>query len=275
MKRILLSTILVLAFAASSYAVPTRTLEYAPDLAREYAPAQDQCSIIYYNICSGWVFYWTGYCYANFVDVPLVEIGVCFDLDLCPSDCRHLNNSWFSCSRFNGYGFVDISVFCAVDCCPVGDPLGTVTLNPTPEAGSWYNIPWGGLELCDCDQIIMMASFACVENNNWAPRTDINGLDFPYGNIGVGCETEWRCSGHSFVYTNAVSYCDVYGAGGPMWVSGPYYGCTNFPPIPPGCHDYVYTNGFYTEWLQDIYIDCLGATATETNSWSEIKSLYR
>jgi len=91
----------------------------------------------------------------------------------------------------------------------------------------------------------------------------------------AGCQLAWDCVAHSFNYSSAVSYCDVYGMPGPMWISGPY-GCTNVPVVPPGCHDYyAYGAGMFTEWLIDAYIACLGPTATENSSWSEIKSLYR
>jgi len=52
-------------------------------------------------------------------------------------------------------------------------------------------------------------------------------------------------------------------------------GCTNIPDIPPGCHSFYSDTGYFSEWLIDCYVSCLGATETEEGSWSQIKAMYR
>jgi hypothetical protein len=273
MKKILLSTVLVLAFAATSYAIPVRTAEMGQVPARDYSPAQDVCYIGYYNFCSGWVFYWSGYCYCLWGDTGLEpKYGTCFDLADCPDDCRHLLDFWWGCKRFTTYGDVTLEVFCGQDCCPVGAPLAVFPHYNPDVSTAWQYFFVGDVPVCECDaggQIIVMVTDHGMGVHTSA-YSDINSA-----NIDAACELEWRCSGHSFVYQNCVDYCATYGAPGPMWVSGATYGCTNYPAIPPGCHNYLYPTGFFTEFLIDVYISCLGATATDDNSWSEIKALYK
>ena len=277
MKKILLSTLLVLAFAATSYAVPVRTAEMGQVPAREYSPAQDVCYIGYYNMCSGWVFYWSGYCYCLWCDTGLVpKYGTCFDLADCPEDCRHITDFWWGCKRFTTYGLVDVELLCAdMHCCPCGPPLWGFYGYVPDFSTAWQHFIIGEMPLCECELapcdgkfIVRITDWGCGIHTS--PYSDINSA-----NIDAACELDWRCSGHSYVYSNCVDYCAVYGMPGPMWVSGPGYGCTNYPLIPPGCHNYSYPTGFFTEWLIDVYISCLGPTATDASSWSEIKALYK
>jgi hypothetical protein len=286
MKKILLSTVLILAFAATSYAIPVRTAEMGTVPERNVSPAQNVCYLGYYNFCAGWVYYWSGYCYGLWDTAPLPPMyGTCFDLADCPDDCRHLYDFWWGCKRYTGYGKADVEVYCAdQSCCPVGAPIWGMYGYSVDPTTPWQHFIVGDLELCICEQelnpeadgkfIIMITDQADgaggVFGSHFVPYSDIN-----YWNIQAGCETAWRCTGHSFVYRNVVDYCAVYGMPGAMWASGPTYGCTNYPPVPPGCHNYYYPTGFFTEFLIDAYVDCLGATATKKKSWSEIKTLYR
>ncbi|MCK4514250.1 MAG: hypothetical protein KAU31_03275 [Spirochaetaceae bacterium] len=275
MKKILLSTILILALAATGYAIPVKTAETGAVPQRTHSTAQDLCYLSYYNFCSGWVFYWSGYCYGMFAEAPYPpQFGTVFDLADCPEDCRNLDMTWWGCKRYNSYGNVDVEIYCATDAgCPVGEPLAGI-YGYNPDIGApWQLFEWDGLELCQCDLgfgkfLVLITDYSF--GASISPYSDINSY-----NIEAGCEEMWRCTGHSYVYSNAVNYCDVYGMPGPMWVSGYGYGCTNFPAVPPGCHDYLYPTGYFTEFLIDAYISCLGATATKERSWGEIKKLYK
>jgi hypothetical protein len=274
MKKILISTILVLAMAASAYATSVKTAEHGSVPQRTHSPAQDICYIGYYNICSGWVFYWSGYCYGMFAEAPLpVQYGVCFDISACPETCRNLTDLYWACKRFTVYGVVDIEIFCgSPTCCPVGDPLAGIYQWPVPFAGAWKHFVFDNLALCP----------ACNFSNKVVVRITDPGLGVhvsPYSdhvplNHQAGCQ-DWRCTGHSYIFRNVVSYCDVYGMPAPMWVSYANTSCSDYPTVPPGCHNYTYNTGFYTEFLMDMYIACLGATATEKSSWSDIKKLYK
>ena len=176
-------------------------------------------------------------------------------------------------------------MFCASQCgCPIGAPLAGVYGYNVPTASSWQHFVFPELPLCPVcmpegggsgKYVVIVSDRGTLENpmdfgNHFSPYSDIESL-----NIDAGCELDWDCVGPSFVFHSAVSYCDQYGMPGPMWVSGPY-GCTNIPTVPPGCHDYLgYGAGMFTELLLDSYIACLGPTATENGSWSDIKSMYR
>jgi hypothetical protein len=279
MKRILVSTILVLAFATTSYAVPHNVAEYGQLPEKNYSPASELCWLYYYNFCSGWVYYWTGYCYGSWApdaqNTP--KIGTCFDLAGCPDNCRHLDAVVWGAKRFTPYGFADCEIFCADEhCCPVGAPIMGIYGQSVDIATPWQVFLFGNEPLCVCDPygkfIVMITMIG--GGSQISGYSDINAYNMD-PNLGGSCETEWRCSGHSYCYLSLVDYCATYGMPGPMWVSGPGYGCTNFPAIPPGCHNYFYSTGFFTEWLIDAYINCLGPTATEESTWSEIKALYK
>jgi hypothetical protein len=276
--RILVSVALVLLSAASGYSVPTVGLEHGAVPQRDYRSTEDQCHLRYYNMCSGWVFSWNAYCYGHFEDAPFPPMyGTCFDLSECPGDCRHLEDVWWACRYLHYWGCADIEVYCAdEDCCPVGSPLAGI-YEYFPDIPAWQHLNFGGLPLCSCEEsgsgkfIIMITQDI---QGPWGiafkPYSDVNSF-----NINAGCESECRCAGHSYVYRNLVSYCEAYGAPGALWATGPNYGCTNYPLVPPGCHNSYCDTGFFTEWLIDCYISCLGATATEEESWSKVKTLYR
>jgi hypothetical protein len=286
-RAIMLSLCLVLAFAAASTAVPLRTLELAPAPERTFSPREDGCTLAYYNYCSGWVWHWYEYCSTwlwvrEEYDPEGPQYGTCFDLADCPGTCRHLEEVWWAFEHFEGYGSVDVEIYCADDhCCPVGPPLAgyyEYDLGPGPW---WVLLPFDALPLCDCEGqgaskfiVLITHNFTYSgAGNYWCPvfpASDVNSY-----NIDAGCETEWRCSSHSFVYRNAVDYCQVYGEPAPLWVSGADYGCTNYPVIPPGCHNQYYDTGYYSEWLIDCCITCQGPTRTQEHSWSQIRSLFR
>jgi hypothetical protein len=277
MKKILLSMILVLAVAATGYAIPVKTAEHGSVPQRSHSTATDMCHLYYYNLCSGWVFYWSGYCYGMFAEAPYPpQFGVVFDLADCPDDCRTLMDSWWACKRYNSYGMVDVEIYCAdYKGCPIGQPLAGIYGYVPDVATAWQYLPWDGLVLCPCD-LAYSKFLVLITDYSFSASTAMYSDHVPL-NVEAGC-ADWRCTGHSFVYSNNVNYCDTYGVPGAMWVSGDYYGACgpNYTPdVPPECHNYYYPTGCWTEFLVDVYIACLGATPTKERSWGEIKNLYR
>ncbi len=276
-KSVLISCLLLLALCTSAYAIPMKTAEHGTVPMRDRAAAQDGCLLSYYNFCSGWVFYWTAYCYGNFTDLTLPpRYGTVFDLSDCPGNCRHLTDIWWACKRFANRGYVDVEVYCANENrCPIGPPiLGWYGYTP-PMTNPWQHFVVDPVPLCVCEEsgsgkfAVIVTDFGFGTIN--APYSDIESM-----NIDVGCQADWNCVGHSYCFRCLVNYCDVYGMPGPMWVSGADYGCTNVPTVPPGCHDYQgYGTGMFTEFLIDVYIACQGPTAAENDSWTDIKGLYR
>ncbi len=279
MKRMALVVGVLCVFVGNAYALPKATLEYGTVPLMESRLEEDQCRLGYYNICSGWILHQYGYCVGSFDDAPLPAMyGTCFDLSDCASNCRHLDDVWWACKHFIIWGTVDVQVFPASnDACPIGPPLAALYGVAVQHWDPWQHFDFGGFPLCTSEEtgsgkfIIMITEYP--HHPQWgrafATQADINSY-----NIDAGCESDWRCQGHSYVYRNFVSYCDVYGAPGPTWGGGADYGCMNAPPIPPGCHDY-WPTGFYTEWLIHCYLSCQGPTQTERKTWSAVKSLYR
>ncbi len=272
MRGITLASFIFALVPTLAVATPIRTAQYGVVPAREYSERQDQCHLMYYNYCSGWVHPWEVYCNSGFQH-PSTRYGTCFDLSDCPDQCRNLEDVWWACETNFRYSYVDVEIYCADESsCPLGTPLAGIYNCLLTYFYPWQHFEFGGLPLCECEdaggRFIVMISYTGIYVIR--PYSDLN-----WRNVEAGCESEWRCSGHSFVYRNAVSYCDVYGAPGPLWGSGAGWGCTNYPTVPPGCHNYYHDTGHYCEWLIDCYISCQGPTATEDVSWSEIKALYR
>jgi hypothetical protein len=275
MRRIVLIAILAAFVGAESWAIPLEhfQLERIPD--RPSAPRQDQCFLSYYNVCSGWMYYWVSYCQGVFHWAPAPpRYGTVFDLSDCPSGCRQLGEVWWAWHYYHLRSSVDIEIYCADELgCPLGSPIAGVY--QYQHSGTWQHVDFGGLPLCVCedegaDSFVVMVTLHCGPSCTVLPLSDAHPL-----NMQEGCETEWRCAGHSYCYRNVVSYCDVYGEPAPLWVSGVGFGCTEYPPVPPGCHNYFYNTGCSAEWLIDCYVSCEGATEAEKGSWSEIKALYR
>lgn len=279
MKKILLCAFLVLAFAVTSYAIPVRTEIKAPQ--KEMRAAEEDCWLYYYNRCTTWMWGWGGYCYFGWADAGNLGMfpsyGTCFNLNDCPWDCKNLTDVCWGAFFANEYGFNDVEIYCANDCCtPVGEPLGGVYMTPTDPSTYWHYFNFGQLELCPCVEPGYWSQFVVVITD----RAPLSGANVPLTenfnmDMAAGCMV-WECfDNHSYVFVNGYDYVANYGMPCPFWVSGPGYGCWNFPTIPPGCHDYFYDSGGPCEFLIDAYITCLGPTATESSSWSEIKSLYK
>jgi hypothetical protein len=283
MKRLFLGLVLTALLPGPVQAVSLGTAEYGTIAPHPRETRPDQCQIKYYDFCSGWVFHWNSYCFAGFnpISYPPLMYGTCFDLTDCPLECRHLEDVWWACWTFNWleYAAVDVEIYCAdTSNCPIGPPLaGFYSYHPDLGLPYWQRFDFGGLPLCSCEQgegagkfIVMITDYTAPFESQ--PYSDLNGR-----NIDDGCENEWRCGGtHSFVYRNVVTYCDVYGVPGPLWWHHcADCGCTNYPTIPPGCHNYYFDTGYYCEWLIDCYLACEGPTETKKETWSGVKSLYR
>lgn len=276
MKKTVSIAALILGLAATSYAVPMSTPQFGAIPPLDRAPAEGEHYLAYYNMCSGWVFYSAAHCDVWFWDAPLPAMfGTCFDLADCPADCRHLEEVWWAWHLTGPYSLLDVEIYCADDdCCPIGPPMaglyGVLHYGTYP----WKCFSFDGLPLCPCEEegtgkFIVMLTYDEGYEPGVFPYSDVNPK-----NIEAGCETEWRCTGHSFVYRNLVSYCEVYGAPAPLWANWFGGGCTNYPTVPPGCHEGV-TPGYYLDWVIHCYVSCQGPTAAEETSWSEIKGLYR
>jgi hypothetical protein len=280
MLRIQCLVLLVVLAAGVVSAGPLPVAEYGTVSPRQPVQRQDVCHLSYYNICSGWVLPWGGYCYGPFgQEAPLPpKYGTCFDLAGCPGQCRNLEDVWWACARYHYWGSVDVEVYCADEnACPQGAPLAGIYGYHAYYPSDWQHFRFHGLPLCGCDgaaadRFIIMITQDCT--GPWGCHV-LPYSDAPWLNVQGGCEPEWRCSGHSYVYQSWVSYCNANGAPGPLWLPDPSYGCTDPPVLPPACIPDPYEAGVFCEWLIDCYVSCQGPTATEKTSWSGVKAMYR
>ena len=272
------TSLLILAVQGPLQAVPFAHSEYGAVPIRESSPADDACRVAYYNYCGGWVWYWTGYCGLEFEYCPRdPRLGTCFDLSGCPTGCRHLTDVWWACKHLTLRGGVDVEIYCAsFERCPIGPPLAGI-YGFAPSGNVWQHMHFDNLELCPCEEagsgkfIVMLTLIrGLVYGAGFTCYSDMNDV-----NIAAGCESEWRCTGHSFFYRNHADYCAAYGEPCPLWIDGPTFGCTNAPAIPAVCYGRDYETGYYSEFLIDCYISCQGPTATHEESWSNVKDLYR
>ena len=256
--------------------LPSVTAHYGVIGPHESTGREDQCHLRYYNVCSGWTWTWMQYCYGYWPGNPdaLPSYGTCFDLADCYAECAHLTDVWWACESLSWWGNVDVEIFHAdANGCPIGTPLAGI-YGYWPRGSGWHRLSFQDLPLCGTAQgetpgfIVMITDYTAGE---WTyPYSDHNE-----GNVISGCESSWRCTGHSYVYHSQVSYCETYGEPAPLWVGWGSGGCTNIPDIPPGCHSFYSDTGYFSEWLIDCYVSCLGATETEEGSWSQIKAMYR
>ena len=275
MRTACLALALIVLAPLESSAIPKATAQHGAVPIRESQEREDTCHLRYYNVCSEWTWTWGGYCYGDFVGVPEPPMyGTCFDLADCYPECAHLTDVWWACKSLSWWGSVDVEIFHAdANRCPIGSPLAGI-YGYGPRGDGWHRLSFQELPLCGTAQgetpgfIVMITDYTA---GFWTwPYSDHNE-----GNVTSGCEDSWRCNGHSYIYRNAVSYCDIYGEPGPLWIDGTVYGCTNTPEVPPDCHTWYGPTGYYSEWLIDCYVGCLGATETEEGSWSQIKAMYR
>jgi hypothetical protein len=268
MIRLLLTATLVIAASAAAWATPWYTAEYGTVPDRNHVPPSYCCHVEYYDLCSSWVWYWTGYCGGAFADNLPVKYGVCFDLDDCGGVCNMLVDLWWATKSFSSYGRMDVEVYCTNEGgAPIGRPLtgvyGYVPDRHTP----WQHLQQNG------------PVFACM--GHWAVVfTDWTAgvATAPYSecvpmNVATGC-ADWRCTGHSFILKNVMDYAPYYGVPAPLWVSDVEGGCSLSPwdDIPPGCHE---SPGTHVEFLVDCDQLTIGLTPAEGTSWSGIKAMYR
>lgn len=102
-----------LVFASTGLALE-KTSQLAIDGDGDDWAAGTTCTVSYYNICTGWLWVWSGWS-------PLDQMGVCFDT--CGDNCELLSTRWrWWSGNPAGYGFTGTISVQSVDasCCPNG-----------------------------------------------------------------------------------------------------------------------------------------------------------
>lgn len=115
MTAFALSAVLVL--ASSSFALERTTIRATDDLGNQWN-AGSTCNVSYYNVCTGWLWVWSGW-------VPGDGIGVCIT-SCCPGQTQLTQSTMDVISAAPpGYGFTGTIQVNAADanCCPTGAPI--------------------------------------------------------------------------------------------------------------------------------------------------------
>ena len=211
---------------------------------------RDTCRIpSYYNICTGWVWCWSGFQDGD-------KMGVVFDSCLIPGISSSLLQSiHFICtSAPPGYGFTGtISTF-AVDTnnCPMGSPISSLPFLPHSSPYPFQVVPWGGSGVPDRFAIVIEMSDEYGLSNPAQLATDRPAAG-PTGPDACGTCYPLDRPNHSFLYGNTES------------------------PLCPGTpfNDGVCDAQLF--WEADVFGENIQPSATPVtrfSSWGAIKALF-
>ncbi|MFH1681475.1 MAG: hypothetical protein ABIH26_12655 [Candidatus Eisenbacteria bacterium] len=242
MKKLLLVGLLTLAMAIAAFAdIPhvTKSAMNEAIVPHGSGGATGTCSIIYYNMCSGWLWTWSGWLAGD-------EVGVVFDM---PTDCGKIPGEpctntvfwWYWRYTTPGWGYtVTYNMYDATaQYCKTGPSYGTATQDPTER---WnYNLGLGGPSLSD------LITLTATWDKGGLPRlgTDNNNKNYM---APVAC---------------------------PGFTVGPirtvYFGGLTTQYCPP---QYLADNWGPVQCLMDAEFFC-GDIGTQESSWTGVKSLFR
>ena len=244
MKKLLLVSFLALAVAAGAFADvqnhPRTALQEAV-VPHSTGGATGFCSIVYYDLCSGWLWTYSGWALGD-------EPGVAFDL---PNDCGKLPGEectntgfwWYWRYTIPTYGFtVSYDLYeLDVNFCKAGPSLGNISGYDPVERWNFHY----GLGAVTSDWAALIASY----DSGSLPRfcTDNNNANFA---------APLACPGY------AIGPIQTYYWGGPT---------TQY------CPPQYFADGYgAVDCLMDAGWDCQpSGTSTEDASWSGVKSLFR
>ncbi len=242
MKKLLLVSFLSLALAMGVIADVNKTktaLQTGAEDIKAAGAGAGTCSIIYYNLCSGWIWIYSGFAAGD-------EVGVIFDLvadcgKLPGETCCMTHGFWYWRFTSPTYGFTVSYGLFEVDAngCKTAQTGGLAFSDP---AERWNLLP--GLGCVTGDQAVICATFD-------AGTLPYMGTDNNQSNAagGPNCLGIGAGTGNSVFYGNpgATQYCP------------PQYFGDAIGPV-------------------DIMMDAgwiCGTNATEDASWGDVKSLFR
>jgi hypothetical protein len=213
---------------------------FADDEPPEWRAAATTCSLVYYNLCFGWVWTWSGW-------TPNERYGVSFDT-CCPGGTNLVQAFLYYWSPApSGYGFTGSVDVWAADAneCPTGPALHS---QPHLPAQGWNSISFGPSGAAVPDGFVLTYTVGD------APWTDPHALatDFPAS----GAAGEPAACGTCYPTTRSVRSF--------------YYG-TSTSPLCPGIPFFDGTCD--VEFLWDARVAC--AISVEADSWGKIKAVYR
>ncbi len=238
MKKLSLVSFLVLVFAAGAVADISKTAIQEAIVPHSNGGATGFCSITYYNLCSGWLWIFSGW-------VPGDMAGVVFDL---PGDCGKLPEEECSNTHFwwywrytfpaRGYSLsYDLYEVDAQMCLTTS--VGSIAYQDPVERWNYYD----GLGTVSSDNVALVAKW--------------NGGTLPY-----------MLTEHNTYNTAAPVACPGFV---PDVGRSYIWGNVNSVYCPP----YHIAHDNYVDVLMDAGFDCEEVIGTEEASWGGIKSLFR
>ncbi|RPJ43891.1 MAG: hypothetical protein EHM19_07805 [Candidatus Latescibacterota bacterium] len=243
-QAILLLAALTLLLAAAAFAdVPNRPRAALNEAIAPHATggSRNYCSIIYYNLCSGWLWTYSGFAAGD-------EVGVSFDM---PADCgmypgeivTNYSFWWYWRYTAPGWGYTITYRMYDLDAqlCKVGSPIYVIAGQDPTERWNYYP----GFGMCWEPQVAITATY----DKGGLPRfaTDNNDASYSAPN---GC---------------------------PGFVIGPihshYWGGLATQYCPP---QYFADNYGAVDCLMDALFDTyLWDSTKQPSSWTAVKSLFR
>jgi len=241
-----LSAVLLVAFLllpASAQALEKRAVPFDGDRSDAWHSG-GTCRISYYNICTGWVWCWSGFGDGG-------RIGTVFETCGDPQSSTVLLQSvHFACLEAPpGYGFTGTIAVYSVDAndCPVGAPIASQPFLPTTSP-PFQAVAWGAVFVPSQFAIVVTMKDGVGGLANPAQMGTDHPAPGPTGPIACGTCYPINRPNHSYNYGNVNS------------------------PICPGSpfNDGVCSAELF--WDADVFGEFL---ATQPSSWGAIKELYR
>jgi|RhiMethySRZTD1v2_1073278.scaffolds.fasta_scaffold00452_19 hypothetical protein len=232
----------MLCLATSSMALEKRAHSFDDNRSDDWN-AGATCRVNYYNICTGWVWCWSGF-------------GDNFRLGLVVNSCcgagesaALLQSQHFLCSPAPpSYGFTGTIAVHSVDAndCPVGAPIASQPYLPNYIVFPFSVVNWGGVPVPNKFAIVVTTAEDLGISSPAQFGTDHPAAG-PTGPVSCGTCFPSNRPNHSFGYGTAAS------------------------PVCPGS---TFNDGICNAQLfWDIDLVC--AVSVEESSWGSIKGLYR
>jgi len=220
-------------------ALEKRAAPFDPEGSQDWN-AGGECISHYYNICTGWVWCWSGF-------GDDFRLGVVVNAPQCVPGAL-LQTTHFICTAApSGYGFTGTIAVHNVDAnnCPTEPPIASQPFLPAPSSGQFQAVFWGGPPVSSKFAVIVQTNEEQFANPA-AFGTDHPAAG-PTGPAACGtCYPSTRPT-HSFGFGTVAS------------------------PICPGT---TFNDGVCNaELFWDI--DVAVAVSVEESSWGSIKALYR
>jgi len=232
----------MLCIATSSMALEKRASSFSGDRSDDWN-AGATCRVSYYNICTGWVWCWSGFGEGG-------RLGLVVDCCCGPGEqSALLQSTHFLCSPApSGYGFTGTIAVHNVDAndCPVGAAISSQPF--LPSVAPFQTVAWGTVSVpCQFAIVVTMN-----DGEGGVANPALIGTDHPAaGPTGpVACGTCYLPTrpNHSFAYGTVAT---------------------------PACPGSSFNDGICDAQLfWDIDLVC-GGVSVDESSWGSIKGLYR